>query len=675
MVSVPSPSFPSPVSNTGYVSALEHTWKPTIYSFQATPRIKSSTISQSCLGEPPFFAINPREMTNRRKHQVQQPNVERIPTPSPQALPSSTLLPTPLQETKGYSSNSVPPSSPSSGPSSQSTVLSGFTMSILSDNGLVESTSPSSTSSLETASPTVALNNSATDRNTAPIIVGSILAAILAFALIIAVVAWFLRVRSRRRSQDELSWDPEPNSSHSYDGNNPTSSPSFQASQDQIAPSVQFHPPDPVNRLQPDFAEQPTMRFSYPHLATPELVHTSGPLTVTNLMPGDVPLSANTSIFVQSRPGSTQATPQIDNSAPRFTRLHGGGLPVPWSRGVPEPTKGPSSRPRVWPSRLSAASLKNVFSPSALKPTQIDSPQPRTSATNMRTYFRLTSNSNVQLPEPARTADQTWSGTIRTGITNAWSAVMGNPAGAHEPLDNNLTPIRPRPNRRLSSKTGVSTLGSMSTTSTQPVAGYPMEEKSQGCLTARGFSYMPSHEMPFNETIKEEEADESYTDSSSLAASSTLKSTLAHTLVMGQASVSQIPRVPDDVVGRPSSVPRLPTIRPLSRAWTLKSEGFITLPESDDGYRSAFDQMINERKQEYDRRLAELEAIAAEEASRPVMSRASTTSFMTESTALSRESSFMDDGERRAKKVLRMRRKRAMALSASTIKNGKVSGS
>lgn len=103
----------------------------------------------------------------------------------------------------------------------------------------------------------------------------------------------------------------------------------------------------------------------------------------------------------------------------------------------------------------------------------------------------------------------------------------------------------------------------------------------------------------------------------------------------------------------------------------MRSEGFVTLPESDDGYRSAFNQMIDERKQEYRRRLAELEVVAAEEGSRPVMSRASTASMITESTALSRESSVMDDEERRAKRVLRMRRKRAMALSAV----GKSSGS
>ena len=255
---------------------------------------------------------------------------------------------------------------------------------------------------------------------------------------------------------------------------------------------------------------------------------------------------------------------------------------------------------------------------------------------------------------------------------------MGSAARPHNPpQDNTFTPIPPRPNRRLSSKTGISTLGSLSTTSTQFVPGYPVEEKSQGRPITRGFSYLLSHETPsFNGIIKEEEAEESCTDISSFVDSTALKDSPAHRVVVEQASVPQIPRALDDIVDRPSSVPRLPTIHPLSRAWTLRSEGFITLPESDDGYRSAFDQMINERKQEYDRRLAELDAIAAEEASRPVMSRASTTSLtMTESTALSRESSFMDDEEKRAKKVLRMRRKRAMALSASAIGNGKVSGS
>jgi len=156
-----------------------------------------------------------------------------------------------------------------------------------------------------------------------------------------------------------------------------------------------------------------------------------------------------------------------------------------------------------------------------------------------------------------------------------------------------------------------------------------------------------------------------------LPGSSTLKDVRANKPVIEQAQVPEIPRVPDDAVDRPSSVPRLPTILQLSRRWTLKGGGYITLPETDDGYRSAFNRMINERKEEYGRRLAELEAVAAGEASRSVISRASITSLVTESTALSRESSVMDDDERKAKKVLRMMRKRAMALSAVGVGSGK----
>ena len=526
--------------------------------------------------------------------------------------------------------------------------------------------SATSTSSLESASPTVALENSATGRNTTTIIVGSILAAILGVALILTVVGWFLRVRSRRRSEDELSWDPEPNAGHNSDSNSFFESPPFRVGQDRITPPVRPLPPGPTTVSQPDFVEPQTMRAPYPQLATPKLAHTTGPLTVTNLMPGDIPLSTNTSIFMRSQPGSAQVTPRIDNSTPRFTRLQDGGLSVPWSHGAPGTSRGPVGRPKAWPSRLSAASLKKVFSSSPPKSTQIDPLQPRTSAANVRTHFNNTGTGNIQFPEPARTADQTWSGTIRSGITNALSAVIGTVPRPESP-DSYLTPILPRPNRRLSSKTGTSTLDSMSTTSTRStgVDYYTLEEKSEG----RGIVHIHPLGRP-PPSIKEETEYESETDSLPFPGPSSLKDVHANKPVIEQAQVPEIPRVPDDVVGRPSSVPRLPTIRPLSRGWTLRSEGYITLPESDDGYRSAFNQMINERKEEYGRRLAELVAVAAEEASRPVMSRASTTSMMTESTALSRESSVMDDDERRAKKVLRMRRKRAMALSAVSARSG-----
>lgn len=585
-------------------------------------------------------------------------------------------MPTFLQETKGYLSSSVLLPSPSRGIDSQNTLPAGLTTTVLRDTTLVESAGPTSTSSQEAASPTIASASSTPNKNIVPIIVGSILAAILGIALVIAVVTWFLRVRSRSRSEDELSWDPEPNSGHIYDGGSSFDLPSpFHVGQDRITLPVRPRPPDPAARPRQGFAEPQATQPFYPRLAAPELAHTTGPLTVTNLMPGDVPLSTNTSIFMGSRPGSTQATPRIDNSAPRFTRLHDGGLPVPWSRGPPEPIKGPSSRPKAWPSRLSATSLKNVFSLSTPKSVHTDPSQPRTSTANMRNYFKLASNSNIQLPEPAKTADQTWSATIRTGITSAFSAVMGTSARQHEPPDSNLTPIPPRPNRRLSSKTGVSTLGSLSTTSTKSVADYTMEKKSEGLPVTRAHSYGLSCEtVPLDETIEEEIEEGDDTEISSLPGFSILKDAPAHTVITKQAAVAQIPRVHDDIMDRPSSVPRLPTIRPLSRAWTLRNEGLITLPESDDGYRNAFNQMVNERKEEYDRRLAELEAVAAEEASRPVMSRASTTSFMTESTALSRQSSIWDEDERKAKKVLRMRRKRAMALSASGMSGGRRKG-
>jgi hypothetical protein len=199
-----------------------------------------------------------------------------------------------------------------------------------------------------------------------------------------------------------------------------------------------------------------------------------------------------------------------------------------------------------------------------------------------------------------------------------------------------------------------------------------MEETGEG----RGIVHVhPLGHPSFNETIREEETgDENDAKRLWMPGSSTLQYAPANEVVMEETTASEIPRVPDDVVIRPLPVLRLPTIRPLSRGWTLRSEGFITLPESDDGYRGAFNQMINERRQEYDRRLAELDAIATQEESRPIMSRASTTSFMTESTTLSRESSVMDDDERRAKKVLRMRRKRAMALSAAGVGSGKTTG-
>ena len=507
-----------------------------------------------------------------------------------------------------------------------------------------------------------------------PIIVGSVLAGILVIVLIVAVITWFLGVRSRRRSDDALSWDPEPDSGRIYDDDSFFDShPPFHASQDRIMPPDRPRPPGPTIRFQQDFADPHTMRAPYSHLATPELAHTTGPLTVTNLMPGDVPLSANTSIFMASRPGSTQVTPRVDNSAPRFMRLQDGGLPMPWSRGTPEPAREAIIRPRAWPSRLSATSLKKAFSPSPPKSTQIDPLQPRTSTANLRTHFNSTDSVDVQLPEPARTADQTWSGTIRTGITNALNVMMRTPVRPPEPPDYNLTPIRPRPNRRLSSKTAVSTLDSMSRTSTpSKTVGYTIEETSKGRGVVHVHSDGRPHEMSrFNETIEEETeggANRSSFDSSSM------ENAPANVAIMEETSAPEIPRLPGDIVDRPSSVPRLPTIRPLSRAWTLRNEGFVTLPESDDGYRSAFNQMVNERKEEYDRRLVELEAIAAEEETRPIMSRASTTSFVTESTTLSRQSSVMDEEERKAKKILRMRRKRAMALSAVGVGKGKVTG-
>ena len=618
--------------------------------------------------------------------QVHEPNVQQNLSPGPQATHIPTPLPTPLSGTEGKTlnstsvmiSNSVLASSPPSGTNYRPSVLTGSTTAVLSDLIPVPSVGTTSASSLETVSPTVASVASTTSKNTTSIIVGSILAATLGLALVIAIITWFLRVRSRRRSEDELSWDPEPTSGHTYDHDSYLDSPSpFQVSQDRIMPPARPRPPGSATRFQPDFLGHHIMQSPYSHLTTPELAHTTGPLTVTNLMPGDVPLSANTSIFMGSRPGSTQVTPRINNSAPRFMRIQDGGLPVPWSHSIPDPTKAAAVRPRAWPSRLSAASLKRAFSPSPPKSAQIDPLQPRTPAANLMAHSNDREDNNIRLPEPARTADRTWSGSIRTGITNALNAVMRTSVRQSEPPDHNLTPIRPRPNRRLSSKTGISTIASMSRKST-PLAtlGYTMEETGEG----RGVVHLHSQGRPreaprFDRTVEEEGTeDECATGMLPFPGFSSSENALANAVVMTKPPAPETPHAPDNVADRPPSVPRLPTIRPLSRVWTSRNEGFITLPESDDGYRSAFNQMINERKQEYDLRLAELDAVAAEEASRPIMSRASTTSLMTESTTLSRESSVMDEEERKAKKVLRMRRKRAMALSAFGVGNGKITG-
>ena len=159
-------------------------------------------------------------MTNRRQYQVQEPNVQQ--NLSPPATPTLTPSPTPLSGTEGKSSNStsmmasnsVPASPPPSGTNYRPTVLAGSTTVVLSDLSLVPSVGTASASSLGTASPTVASEASTTSKSTTPIIVGSILAATLGLALVIAIVTWFLRIRSRRRSEDELYWDPEPTSSH-----------------------------------------------------------------------------------------------------------------------------------------------------------------------------------------------------------------------------------------------------------------------------------------------------------------------------------------------------------------------------------------------------------------------------------------------------------------------------
>jgi len=624
-------------------------------------------------------------VTNRRQYQVREPNVQQNLSPGPQGTPTPTPSPTPPSGAGGGSSNSTSvvtsnsvPASSLSGTNHRPTVLAGSTTAILSDLSPVSSVGTTSANSLGTASPTVASVASTTSKNTTPIIVGSILAATLGLALVIAIITWFLRIRSRRRSEDELSWDPEPTSDHSYDNDSFFDSPSpFQVSQDRIMPPARPRPPGPTTRFRPDFFEHHTMQSPYPRLATPELAHATGPLTVTNLMPGDVPLSASASIFMGSRPGSAQATPRIDNSAPRFMRLQDGGLPVPWSHSIPEPTKGATVRPGAWPSRLSAASLKKAFLSSPPKSAQPDPPQPRTSATNLMIHFDNTEDGNLRIPESTRTADRTWPGSIRTGITNALNVVMRTSVRQSEPPDHNLTPIRPRPNRRLSSKTGISTIASMSRMST-PLAtvGYTMEETSEG----RGVVHLHSQGRPrgaprFDRTVEEEgREDECATGRLPFPGFPSSENAPANVVIMRDPPTSEIPRVPDNVVVRPSSVPRLPTIRPLSRAWASRNEGFLALPESEDGYRSAFNQMINERKQEYDLRLAELETVAAEEASRPIISRASTTSLITESTIMSRESSVMDEEERKAKKVLRMRRKRAMALSAFGMGNGKITG-
>jgi hypothetical protein len=476
---------------------------------------------------------------------------------------------------------------------------------------------------------------------------------VLAVAVISTFIAWLVRARSRRRQilrKMTMSWDPEKSAKEEIppvvdtasfkDLESPHVVMSWNLSRERDVGeprrSDSFGTPYPMTsrlrtgelgsgtpHLLPSHLRTPFNTQEPPFLnpTTPELGHTLGPLTIVNMMPGDVTLSSyEPSRRADNTPDSEFGTPneRMAGGVPRFLNL-GSGLSVPWSS----------------------------------KTKTCEARQPITSVDNLKARF----HSRRDLPEPAH-VPESWTSSLKSNFATAFHAVVGAASNSSkvDVGEDLLTPARPRSARQMMHRRGTGVISRRSSIST---LGYSLEEISDGrgvvhlhnmydrppLRTSRSMEVSRKFATRSGYVVPEEEADNEQFRSGSFLTNSSVYSGIDSTSDRRVSIVSSLP-------------PRLPSL-PIVRGLTLRARvgdggtGQVDVSATDGEQRVLFS---DERHMQTATPIPRI----SRELSLTTISAAS----------MSRQSSLMDSDEREARRVLMMRRKRAIALSRSGVGRG-----
>lgn len=525
--------------------------------------------------------------------------------------------------------------------------------------------SESPTSSLDASTTSSSANAdimpNAKDAHETVLIVSVVVGCTVGFTLIAALIGWCVRSRHKKqRANKEVTWSWEPSakaedaeassivsvgtntSSIGPDDEDKLSLWNRKRDRDSGVPKRDntLHdvsmPPNLAGLGSPQRAPQiRRAEIAVPDQfhstsTTPEVPNTLGPLSVANLMPCDVSQwsrSGPSPAFSSSEFGTPNE--KMAGTVPRFMGL-GTGLPVPWT---PQPNKNNDTS-------CGSSPLQN----------------------------HIASNEESLSAEPVQ-SQESWGASWKSALSGALDTVINLQliAGSQEELLPYATSNSSRDsihNVDWRSQSGTSSLTRQSSAST--VRGYSMEETANGQgvvhihATRPPLLSRPSESFKSNSSvIPEEPEDEEGTNRLSSSTSRAYSGIETRTDRLDRYYLPQDP-------------PRLPSLTPV-RALTIskrnQSQGGSGVVSggspkwNDDG---TFAEVLREKRW----------TGASNGSEGRMLSRDSTVSHggFSSDGGLSR-SSTMDPAERRASRVLLMRRKRASAIVSGTSGNGVVGSS
>ncbi|KAH9851223.1 hypothetical protein C2E23DRAFT_733382 [Lenzites betulinus] len=561
------------------------------------------------------------------------------------------------QVSTGSASSLGLPTTSTASPPTSSAPQESSTLTTASSSSIV--VAPSSSHSDEPsagASPTSRVNSASStdtsDRSTT-FYVGIAFATIAGIGLVVAILAWWLRIRSRTRRcklnrTTTWPWDSDRFGGrqmslegglgiHGYEGSmiqrSALSSPDFGRGGHGAYPTFPA-PPAPVHTQ--GSSPYVTVSLHNAHQSVPDLAPDLGNLQITNLAPGDLSGGesgrSNTALGMLHTYPTEYGTPFMPRR-PCFLGVEDGGLDVPWG---PLRVRRPGSVRTTGRVPPPAAHTADIMTFSAYS-EKFDTPLPYPGDISV--------SADTARPPASDNRQGSWAASIRSNLVNAFNAVVGaSPSQipiVHANDGFTRAPHRrhPIPHDSLESDAGPATLMTREE-SVEPPAQDPFADNA-------------TVQIPLPAPVMGQYA---YSGGllgvSSQDESLTRASSVYSTITVDAPMVSRVEDVP----------PQLPSIPSLSGADnadpSMTAEGGVN-PQDPFADNSG----TQYRKQTRTRKYRRPTLLARHSSSQASTSSAGSDMSRTSSSA----SEHLTDGERFAKNALRERRRRVMEMSASGI--------
>ncbi|KAI0819441.1 hypothetical protein BC628DRAFT_1402504 [Trametes gibbosa] len=544
---------------------------------------------------------------------------------------------------------SILSSSTSSTPPGSSTI----TMASSSSTAIIPSFSTSDEPSAG-ASPTSRVNSAsstdASNRSTT-FYIAIAFSVIAGIGLFIAILAWWLRTRSRTRRHKlnrtaTWPWDNDRLGGrqmslegglgiHGCEGSmvqrSTISSPEFGGGSQCAHPAFPL-PPAPAHTQ--GSSPYVTISLHDAHQSVPDLAPDLGTLQITNLTPGDLSggecSRTSTALGVLHTYPAEYGTPFMPHR-PCFLGIEDGGLDVPWG---PLRIRRPRSFRTSGQAPPPAAHIADMNFPSHSDKFDVPLPYPGD----------ISVSADSARPPASDHRQGSWAASIRSNLVNAFNAVVGASPSQVPITDGNdgFTPV-PRRRHPLPHGSFDPSMGIVHDGSSIPPPRDPFADDA-------------AVQIPLPAPLTGQHAHGGGLLCVSLPENSLTRESSIYSNITVDAPIAK--RVED-------APPQLPSIHSLSGADGERDLLAIKPPSLN---RPAEDTSIQHRKQTRTRRFRRPTLLARHSSSQASASSAGSDMSRTSSSA----SEHLTDGERFAKNALRERRRRVMEMSASGVNIGRV---